>query len=309
MNPTSKRNVLIGITVLVSICLLYWGIEYLKGINLLKPANFYYAKFEKVNGLTVASPVTVNGFKVGQVREIAYDYETNKISVELSFEKNLRIPDGSTITFTNELLGAASLKLNLGAGKTYMEVGSTIPVAMQAGLMDKVGTDMMPVVASILPKVDSIVGSVNQILSNPAINASVSRCDAITQELSASAAELSALMTSLNNSIPGVVSNANEVMANAKSLTTDLNTTVGNVNTFTGNLKRLPLDTTLNRINATLANVQRLTAQLNSQNSSLGLLLNDKKLYQNATSTVASLDSLLQDVKKHPKKYVTIKVF
>lgn len=309
MNPTSKRNVLIGITVLVSICLLYWGIEYLKGINLLKPANFYYAKFEKVNGLTVASPVTVNGFKVGQVREIAYDYETNKISVELSFEKNLRIPDGSTITFTNELLGAASLKLNLGASKTYMEVGSTIPVAMQAGLMDKVGTDMMPVVASILPKVDSIVGSVNQILSNPAINASVSRCDAITQELSASAAELSALMTSLNNSIPGVVSNANEVMANAKSLTTDLNTTVGNVNTFTGNLKRLPLDTTLNRINATLANVQRLTAQLNSQNSSLGLLLNDKKLYQNATSTVASLDSLLQDVKKHPKKYVTIKVF
>lgn len=81
----------------VSICILYWGIEYLKGINLLKPANFYYAKFEKVNGLTVASPVTVNGFKVGQVREITYDYDTNQISVELSFEKGLKIPDGSTI--------------------------------------------------------------------------------------------------------------------------------------------------------------------------------------------------------------------
>ncbi len=309
MKPTSKKNVLIGLTVVVSICLLYWGIEYLKGINLLKPANFYYAKFEKVNGLTVASPVTVNGFKVGQVREITYDYETNKISVELSFDKNLKIPDGSTITFTNELLGSASLKLNLGASKTYMEVGSTIPVAMQAGLMDKVGTDMMPVVASILPKVDSIVGSVNQILSNPAINASVTRCDAITRELATSAAELSTLMASLNNSIPVVVNNANEVMVNANTLTTDLKTTTGNLNTFSGNLKRLPLDTTLNRINATLANVQRLTAQLNNQNSSLGMLLNDKKLYQNATNTVASLDSLLQDVKKHPKKYVTIKVF
>lgn len=309
MNPTSKKNVLIGLTVVVSICILYWGIEYLKGINLLKPANFYYAKFEKVNGLTVASPVTVNGFKVGQVREITYDYDTNQISVELSFEKGLKIPDGSTITFSNELLGAAALQLNLGASKTYMEVGSVIPTQMQGGLMDKVGNDMMPALVSILPKVDSIVGSVNQILANPAIAASVTRCDAITRELAASSAQLTELMTSLNKAIPGMVHNANGVLANANALTGDLKTTIGNLNTITGNLKELPLDTTLNRINATLANVQRLTAKLNNENSSLGMLLNDKKLYQNATSTVASLDSLLQDVKKHPKKYVTIKVF
>lgn len=309
MNPTSKKNVLIGLTVVVSICILYWGIEYLKGINLLKPANFYYAKFEKVNGLTVASPVTVNGFKVGQVREITYDYDTNQISVELSFEKGLKIPDGSTITFSNELLGAAALQLNLGASKTYMEVGSVIPTQMQGGLMDKVGNDMMPALVSILPKVDSIVGSVNQILANPAIAASVTRCDAITRELAASSAQLTVLMANLNKAIPGMVHNANGVLANANALTGDLRTTTGNLNTITGNLKELPLDTTLNRINATLANVQRLTAKLNNENSSLGMLLNDKKLYQNATSTVASLDSLLQDVKKHPKKYVTIKVF
>lgn len=309
MNPTSKKNVLIGLTVVVSICILYWGIEYLKGINLLKPANFYYAKFEKVNGLTVASPVTVNGFKVGQVREITYDYDTNQISVELSFEKGLKIPDGSTITFSNELLGAAALQLNLGASKTYMEVGSVIPTQMQGGLMDKVGNDMMPALVSILPKVDSIVGSVNQILANPAIAASVTRCDAITRELAASSVQLTELMASLNKAIPGMVHNANGVLANANALTGDLRTTTGNLNTITGNLKELPLDTTLNRINATLANVQRLTVKLNNENSSLGMLLNDKKLYQNATSTVASLDSLLQDVKKHPKKYVTIKVF
>lgn len=309
MNPTSKKNVLIGLTVVVSICILYWGIEYLKGINLLKPANFYYAKFEKVNGLTVASPVTVNGFKVGQVREITYDYDTNQISVELSFEKGLKIPDGSTITFSNELLGAAALQLNLGASKTYMEVGSVIPTQMQGGLMDKVSNDMMPALVSILPKVDSIVGSVNQILANPAIAASVTRCDAITRELAASSAQLTELMASLNKAVPGMIHNANGVLANANALTGDLRTTTGNLNTITGNLKELPLDTTLNRINATLANVQRLTAKLNNENSSLGMLLNDKKLYQNATNTVASLDSLLQDVKKHPKKYVTIKVF
>ena len=309
MNPTSKKNVLIGLTVVVSICILYWGIEYLKGINLLKPANFYYAKFEKVNGLTVASPVTVNGFKVGQVREITYDYDTNQISVELSFEKGLKIPDGSTITFSNELLGAAALQLNLGASKTYMEVGSVIPTQMQGGLMDKVGNDMMPALVSILPKVDSIVGSVNQILANPAIAASVTRCDAITRELAASSAQLTELMASLNKAIPGMVHNANGVLANANALTGDLRTTTGNLNTITGNLKELPLDTTLNRINATLANVQRLTAKLNNENSSLGMLLNVNKHYQKATNTVESLDSIEQYVKKQPKKYEKIKVF
>lgn len=309
MNPTAKRNIKIGLTVIVSLCLLYWGIEYLKGINLLKPANFYYAKFEKVDGLTVASPVNVNGFKVGQVRDITYDYNTNQILVELSFDKGLKIPDGSTITFASELLGGAVLQLNLGASKTYMPQGSTIPTAMQAGLMDKVGNEMMPAVTSILPKVDSIMGSVNQLLANPALHASVARTDAITRELAASAAELSALMTQLNRSLPGVLNHVNGTMANAEALTSDLRTTTGNLNTFTGSLNQMPLDTTLNRINATLANVQRLTAQLNSENSSLGMLMNDKKLYQNATNTVASLDSLLQDVKRNPKKYVTIKVF
>lgn len=309
MNPATKRNIKIGLTVIVSMCLLYWGIEYLKGINLLKPANFYYAKFEKVDGLTVASPVNVNGFKVGQVREISYDYNTNQILVELSFDKGLKIPDGSTITFAGELLGGAVLQLNLGASKTYMQPGDTIPTAMQSGLMDKVGNEMMPAVISILPKVDSIMGNVNQLLANPALHASVARTDAITRELAASAAELSALMTQLNRSMPGMLNHANGALANAEALSADLRTTTDNLNTFTGSLNQMPLDTTINRINATLANVQRLTAQLNSENSSLGMLMNDKKLYQNATNTVASLDSLLQDVKRNPKKYVTIKVF
>ena len=309
MNPASKRNIKIGLTVIVSMCLLYWGIEYLKGINLLKPANFYYAKFEQVNGLTVASPVNVNGFKVGQVREINYDYETNQILVELSFDKGLKIPDGSTITFASELLGGAVLQLNLGDSKTYMEVGSTIPTSIQVALLDKVGNDMMPAVVSILPKVDSIMGNVNQLLSNPALHASVTRTDAITRELAASTAQLSALMGQLNQALPGMLNHMNGTLANANALTSDLKTTTGNLNNFTGHLNQMPLDSTISRINATLANVERLTAQLNSENSSLGMLMNDKKLYQNATGTVASLDSLLQDIRKNPKKYVTIKVF
>ena len=97
----------------VIFCLLYWGIEYLKGINLFKPANFYYAKFEKVEGLTVSAPVTVNGFQMGQVREINYDYADNQITVLMSLDKELRVPRGSQVSLSSDILGTAALTLNL----------------------------------------------------------------------------------------------------------------------------------------------------------------------------------------------------
>ena len=92
MKKFFTKEVMIAVTVIISLCVLYFGIEYLKGINLFRPANFYYAKFERVTGLAVAAPVTINGFQVGQVREINYDYNDNQISVLLSLNKDLKIP-------------------------------------------------------------------------------------------------------------------------------------------------------------------------------------------------------------------------
>ena len=108
-----SKEALIAITVIISLCILYFGIEYLKGINLFKPANFYYAKFEKVDGLAVSAPVTINGFQVGQVREINYDYEKNDISVLLSLNKDLRIPKESNVKLSVDMLGTAQLVLTL----------------------------------------------------------------------------------------------------------------------------------------------------------------------------------------------------
>ena len=92
MNTLFNKNVLIALTVIVSLCLLYWGIEYLKGVNLFKPANFYYATFDNVNGLVSSAPVNANGFPVGQVREMEFDYSTNRVRLLLSMDKGLQIP-------------------------------------------------------------------------------------------------------------------------------------------------------------------------------------------------------------------------
>lgn len=302
MKSFLNKNVVIAITVIASMCLLYWGIEYLKGINIFKPANFYYAKFQKVDGLVEAAPITVNGFQVGQVREIKYDYDSNQISVMMSMNKDLKIPTGSSVAIESSLMGAATMSLHLSDNKSYYKVGDEIISYHPTGLMDKVSTEMMPQVTQILPKVDSIMGTVNGLVADPAVAASIARLDAITAELARSSQQLTLLMSNLNHSVPGVMNNVNGITNNLTGVT-------GNLNDVSHTLKTMPLDSTMNQINATIANLNGLSQQLNNPNSSLGMLLNDKTLYNNATHAIATLDSLLDDVKKNPKRYINVKVF
>ncbi|MGN0214299.1 MAG: MlaD family protein [Muribaculaceae bacterium] len=298
MKKVFSREALIAITVLISLCILYFGIEYLKGINLFKPANFYYAKFEKVDGLAVSAPITINGFQVGQVREINYDYETNDISVLLSLNKDLRIPKESNVKLSVDMLGTAQLVLTLSNSPEFYNVGDEIPSGVVVGLMDAIG-GALPAVNDLLPKIDSILTNINAILANPALNNSVSRLDAITADLQSSSNDLKRLM---NNQVPGIMNNVNGITAN-------LNSTTANINDLSAGLKDLPLQATVENANATMANLKLLSDNLNNKNSSLGLLMNDPTLYHHLDNAIASLDTLLTDLQKNPKRYVTFKVF
>ncbi len=296
------KNVKIALTVLVGLVLLYWGVNYLKGINLLTPANYFYTEVESANGLLESTPVTHNGFQVGQVREINYDYQKNKITVMLSMDKEMKVPEGSTISMVSGLLGGTSLVLNLGHGATAMKSGSYIPLTDVPSLVDNVKDNVVPMMTDMLPKVDSIMNNVNDLTGNPALLAALTRLDAITRQLQVTSQQLNALMSGLNRSVPGVMNNVN-------GITSNLSGASSNITDLSASLKELPLDETMNKLNTTLSNLQALSEQLNDKNSSLGKIMNDRELYDNANHAIASLDSLLIDIKANPKRYINVKVF
>lgn len=299
MKKFLSKEAMIAVTVILSLCILYIGIEYLKGINLFRPANYYYAKFEKVDGLSVSAPVTISGFQVGQVREINYDYDTNQISVLLSMNKNLRIPKQSVVKMVVDMMGTAQLVLNMANSQDYYAVGDEIPSACQAGLVDALSANVLPALGQMLPKVDSILTSLNAVLANPALNASVTRLDAITADLQAST---TALNTMMRKQVPGV-------LGDVKATTGYLSSTMSNLNDFSQQLGDMPLQSTVENANATMANLKVLSDNLNNKNSSLGMLMNDPALYNHLDKAIASLDTLLTDLQKNPKRYVTFKVF
>ena len=295
MKKFFSKEVKIAIAVIISLAVLFWGIEYLKGVNLFKPANFYYVEFKNVNGLTDSAPVTINGYQIGLVREINYDYNTGALVVLLGLEKDLRIPTGSKAVLATDLLGTAQIQLELAQSDTYYEVGGKIPGENAIGMMDKVGGELLPSVADLLSKVDSILTGLNAIVSNPALQQSVGRIDAITADLEASSRELSQMLPT--------------IMSNVEGATANLDSISGNLTGLSAKLSDMPIDTTVANINATVAQLNDMTAKLNSTESSLGLLLNDRGLYDHLDGAVTSLDSLFIDIKKNPKRYVTIKVF
>lgn len=300
MKKVFSKEFIIGLSVIVAIAVLVFGINFLKGVNLLNPANYYYAEYENVSGLDVAAPVKIDGYKVGQVRAIEFDYaHPGKIKVMLALNKDLKVPADSKVSLGSTLMGGSFVVLDLGESGTPLEVGSTIVSVREHDLMGKVKDEVLPAVSAIIPKVDSLLVNLNRITGDPALTASVQRLDGITAQLLATTTGLNG---TVNRDLP-------VVMRNARTITHGLDTVTTNLGALSYQLKSLPLNATMNNVEALTQNLTRFSEQLNNQNSTLGLLTSDPELYHRLNRVGADVDSLILDIKRNPKRYINIKVF
>lgn len=290
------KEIKIAIVAIVGILVMYFGINFLKGMNLFSTNNAYYMTFDDIQGLGASTPIYADGYKVGTVDGLEYDYKENgPIKVKVDINKDLRIPQGSKAEIVKDLMGNLQVNLLLANNpRERVEPGGIIPGAVNGGMMDK-AANLVPVVEKMLPKLDSILTSVNALLADPALAASLHNVETITSNLTVSTRELNTLMAGLNKQVPGMVRKANGVL--------------DNTNRLTANLASLDVQGTLNRVNQTLESAHQFTEKLNSNQGSLGLLMNDTKLYDNLTSTMSHADSLVIDLKAHPKRYVHFSVF
>ena len=294
MGSKISKEVIIGIVTIISLVLLYIGINYLKGVNLFKPANYYYVSCTHVKDINISSPVFVEGFKVGLVRSIAYDYATvNKILLGIRLDKGMRINKGSYVTIESTLLSGAELHIQLNKYVTeYYKPGDTLEGRFKEGMLSSVENQILPLVAGLIPKIDSLLTSLQTLVGNPAITQSLNNLEKTTAQLETSAIRLNAF---LKNDVPEITSGLKE--------------TTANLSTFTNNLNKLNFEPSIDSLNATLSNFNTFSLRLNSKDNSLGLLLNDTLLYKNLNYSLENVSSLLIDLKRNPKRYVHFSLF
>lgn len=290
------KEVKIAIVAIVGLVVLFLGMNFLKGLDLFSSDNRYYISFRDISGLSSSSPIYADGYKVGVVRGIVYDYSQSKdIIVEADINKDMRIPKGSSAEIVSDLMGNVKVNLLLASNpRERVNPGETIVGGINDGAMGQM-KDLIPVVQDMLPKLDSILASVNLLLQDPAIANSLHNVETVTGNLTVSTRRLNTLLGTLNRRMPGLLAKADGVMDNAQVVTS--------------NLSKVDVEGTMCKVNATLDNVQAFTDQLNNNTGSLGLLMRDPNLYYNLNATVKSADSLLIDLKSHPKRYVHFSVF
>ncbi len=299
MKKLFTKEFVIGISVIMAIIILYVGIDYLKGVNLFKPANFYVAAYDNVAGLEVAAPVTVDGFKVGQVREINFDYENHgKIKVILALNKSLRLPVDLKAVIGSTLMSGAYVDIKMGKSKDLIEVGGDIATQTNPDMMASLSDNVLPAVGEILPKVDSLLANLNKLVGDPALLKSVQSLEGITDNINKASLSLN---TVIGRQVPGMMNNVNHVATNLDSITRDLIV-------LSAELKRLPIYSAMDNVMEMTGNLAKFSNQLNSRESTLGLLMNDPELYNRINRLSADVDSLIVDLQKNPKRYISIKL-
>lgn len=290
------KEVKIALVAIVGVVILFFGMNFLKGLNLLSSTDDYFIEFNDISGLSSSSPIYADGYQVGTVKDVVYDYTNTKPTrVVVAIDKEMRIPEGSSAEIVSDMMGNVKVNLLLANNpRSRVMPGGTIKGDVNSGLMSQVGS-MLPAVEAMLPKIDSILASVNALLADPALAQSLHNVQTITQNLTVSSAELNKLMATMNHGVPTLMAKANS--------------TLDNTNKLTGNLAGLDLASTKQQIDNTLANVQQLTDKLNNNNGTLGLLMNDASLYNNLTATMRDADSLVVNLRQHPKRYVHFSLF
>lgn len=295
------REIKVGILAVVCIFLLFFGFNYLKGVNIFSSIHSFHGVYTNIHGLELQAPVYIRGYKVGQVDNIDYDFtRDSSFTVDISIKRNINLPEGTRMALVSDgIMGGMAIELILPTtGEApqeefaYIPTGTTIPTTVVPGLLDGLQESVIQPLSNTLASLDTLVGQLQAQLDNNHIESILANADLAVADLQTSSKQLKNVM---NNQVPSVI--------------TKLDTTMSDLQQVVADVKDANLKATVARVDTAIDNVNYLIADLRSPNGTVGMLLNDKGLYNHIDSAVVSVDSLLVDLKANPKRYVHFSLF
>ena len=287
------REIKVGVLAALCLFLLFFGFNFLKGVNIFSPTNSYHGRFDNIHGVEEQAAVYIRGLKVGQVDRIHYDFTTDSAFVlDISINRDIVLPEGTQMALVSDgLLGGMAIELQLGDGQAIQH-GSFLPTVYVPGLVESLQGNLLAHIDEAVSDVDSLVLQLQNELAGNHIQTTLQNVDRISGDLTGVSSDLKHLM---KNQVPTIVNNAD--------------TAVANLNTVVADLKAADLKSTVARVDNAVDGVNSLISDVRSDQGTIGKLIYDKSLYNHIDATVISADSLLTDLKAHPKRYVQISVF
>jgi phospholipid/cholesterol/gamma-HCH transport system substrate-binding protein len=301
----------IGALTAVSITILILGYSFLKGNDVFSGSNKFYAVYRSVEGLTVSKPVLVNGFQIGRVSKMEL-HPDGRTTVEFKIDPKYEIPANTLAKLeSTDLLGGKAIVFQLGNSRELAQDKDTLRADIQGSLAES----LQPIQRKaevLMSKIDSALGAINNIM-NPTLQKNIDRSFASIanslQTLEGTTKKVDALVGAQSSHIDAIMNNAETVSGNLKTSTSHFNGIATNFEKFSADLSNSNIKQTLDNTNKAVDNLQQTLSKVNSTDGSLGLLINDKKMYNNLNDASNNLNNLFIDIKAHPSRYVSFSVF
>lgn len=300
MNIKYAREIKVGILATVCLFLLFFGFNFLKGVNIFSPTNGYHGTFSHLHGLEEQAAVYIRGHKVGQVDRLHYDFTRDSaFLVDISIRKDIALPQGTKMALISDgMLGGMAIELqfpdqsSITNDQSPIAKGSFLPTTYVPGLIESLQGELLAHVDEAVQEVDSLVAALRTQVEGEHIKRSLENVDRISGDLTSVSANLKHMM---KTQVPTIVNNAD--------------TAIANLNVIVADIKQADLKATVARVDKTVENVNGLVSDVRSQEGTIGQLIYNKSLYNHIDATVISADSLLTDLKAHPKRYVHFSIF
>ncbi|MGN8070102.1 MlaD family protein [Mucilaginibacter sp. SG564] len=301
----------IGALTAIAITILILGYSFLRGNDVFSGSNKYYAVYRSVEGLALAKPVLVNGFQIGRVSSMKLQPDGHTI-VEFKIDPDYVIPNNTLAKLSStDLLGSKAIVFELGNSKVAAEDKDTLKADIQGSLAESL-QPIQKKAEMLITKMDSSLAAINKIL-NPNFQKNVDRSFMSIanslQTLEGTTKKIDNLVASQSGHINGILTNAEVVSGSLKTSTTHLNGMTANFEKVSNDIASANIKQTLDNANKAMADLQATIAKINNGQGSLGLLMNDDKMYKNLTDASNNLNNLFIDLKAHPKRYVSFSVF
>lgn len=306
----------VGVLTAVSIALLFLGFNLLKGKSIFSSGKTIYAVYSQVNGLQPSNAVQVNGLVVGNVASLdVMDKSAGKILVTITIKKKIDIPHNSVARITSDLLGSKAVQIDFGNANEYLKDGDTVYAAVDGSITDALKEQLSPLVTKLevtLGSVDSVLMTVNSIFDTTTkgnLRDAIANLNTTMGNFSRTSASLNRMLDAQNGSVARTFSNFESISGNLKNNNEKITGILNNAEKTTSALANGNLDKTLLDLQKMAASLNATMAKLNSTDGTAGLLLNDKKVYNNLQASLGSLNKLLEDLKANPKRYVHFSLF
>ncbi len=312
-----SKEVKVGGVMILSLAILFWGLNFLKGNDVFRSHRTFYGKYNGVDGLAVSSKVLVNGFKVGKVTNIFLAKDQTQVVVVFDVDNNDLVIPKNTIAkmISEDYFGTKAISLIIGDTNATAENKDTLQTEAQSSLTDEVNKQVLPIkkkAESLISSVDSVVIAFRAVF-NPKTNESIRQAIASIQSTLKNVETISfgldTILGSKNSELAQIVNNIKVVSSNIKKNSYELSTIIKNVNGITDSLAASNITSVINHANGSLMELESIIHKVNSGEGTLGMLINNDSIYNNLATSSADLDKLLKDLKENPSRYVHVSVF